>query len=1215
MASSGVGASKTRSDAALQALAELTSALAKAETVQQICQRGLHLVERALGVRRGSVLLCDADGIMRFRTWSGISDDYRAATEGHSPWEMGALDAEPLVVADVLEDAALEPLRDVIAGEGIRGLVFVPISYERRVLGKYMLYYSEPASLDPGELELARVVADQIALAVKRQQDEDELRASRDQLTAVLEAVSDGVTVQRPDGHLAYANSAAALSLGFETPEHLLAADLSDVMRDVEMLDEHGTRLPASRLPGRQVLRGAPSAERVIRYRSRSTSEERVSLVRATPVRGEDGSVRLVVNVVRDVTQERRERLWQELLADSSTILTSSLRSEDAYARVTELAVPRVADWCALSVPQTGGPPRLVALSHRDGERRRRALELRERYPGDDRENGTAWVLETGDSVLVERVSDEMLVEAALSDEHLELIRGLELGSVMTVPLTARGRTLAAMTFATRAGERSYRRADLEQAEEFGRRAGLALDNARLFEEQRERERRIREAHGRADFVAEVSEVLGQSFDYDRTLDTVARLAVPTLADYCFFDLLDLDGERELERVAAAHKDIGPFADRVRPFVPSAQDARHPIRRALTSGRPVFVRRVDDAWIRSVAVSEEHAGFMREQQVSAVISVPVAVGRRRLGVLTLMATGDRSYDTADVDTAQELARRAAIAIDQARLFERVEASLVREREARERAQSLERNATRLAAAVTVFEVAAITVEDLASMGFDIAAVVECRDDRLEILSSIGLPESAVKSTEYRVSSEVATADAMRTGRAVVLQSAAEYEARYADGTDVLRRSGAETIACLPLRAADGRIMGAVSAAARTPGWLDEPRHQLLTAFVEQCGLALERARLFEAEHEVAVTLQRSLLPRSLPTRDALELAALYRPAGQGLNVGGDWYDALELLDGRIALVVGDVVGHGLDAATVMGELRNTMRPFLLDGLEPHEVLRRLNAVALHADGRASDGQSFATAAIAVLDASLSRIALSSAGHPPPLLVSPGEEPRFLEPGQGPPVGAVDAPDYTTSIFDLERGSTLVLYTDGLVERRGAPLQDGLQALAGTAARWVHEPVSDFCSAVVSSVLQDGDPADDVAVLAARLTAAPVFRRRVRARPDQLAPLRRALREWLETIGADEETVYDVTLATSEAVANAVEHPIGQTSGFVFVEAVVVDESVEVRVRDSGRWREPGPPRLRGRGVRLIEGFMDDLRFERTPESTQVYMRRNLRRRT
>jgi serine phosphatase RsbU (regulator of sigma subunit) len=190
-------------------------------------------------------------------------------------------------------------------------------------------------------------------------------------------------------------------------------------------------------------------------------------------------------------------------------------------------------------------------------------------------------------------------------------------------------------------------------------------------------------------------------------------------------------------------------------------------------------------------------------------------------------------------------------------------------------------------------------------------------------------------------------------------------------------------------------------------------------------------RVYEREHRVAETLQRSLLPEKLPRIEGVELAARYLPAGEGTAVGGDWYDAAELPDGRLALVVGDVVGHGLRAAAVMGQLRNAFRAYSLVESSPAEMVARLNRLAVK-----SDEGVMATVLYLALDRDTGEIAYSSAGHPPALLLTP-EGARYLEGGRSVPVGAADIVTFREERTTLPPDSTLLLYTDGLVGRRSS----------------------------------------------------------------------------------------------------------------------------------------------------------------------------------
>jgi PAS domain S-box-containing protein len=373
-------------------------------------------------------------------------------------------------------------------------------------------------------------------------------------------------------------------------------------------------------------------------------------------------------------------------------------------------------------------------------------------------------------------------------------------------------------------------------------------------------------------------------------------------------------------------------------------------------------------------------------------------------------------------------------------------------------------------------------------------------------------------------------------------------------------------------------------------------------------------RVYEREHRIAETLQRSLLPEKLPEIEGLELAARYLPAGKGAAIGGDWYDAMELRDGRVAVVVGDVVGHGLRAAAVMGELRTATRAYALVDTEPAEIMARLNRLVV-----TGGGEAMATVLYLVLDRDTGEVTFTSAGHPPPLVLGPTGAPRFLEGGRSVPVGATEAVVFREGADVLEPGSTLLLYTDGLVERRDAPLEDRLAELAAAASGRAapgeggEGELEELCDEVVARVLERREPADDVALLAVR--PKPLTLRRVTmalpAEPDALAGLRRRLGRFLHAAGASEEEAYELTLAVSEAAGNAIEHAYGPGDASFEVEAELSGGEVVAAVRDRGIWREQRGDR-RGRGLKIIEELTDAL--ELTPEAggTVVRMRRRLR---
>jgi PAS domain S-box-containing protein len=366
-------------------------------------------------------------------------------------------------------------------------------------------------------------------------------------------------------------------------------------------------------------------------------------------------------------------------------------------------------------------------------------------------------------------------------------------------------------------------------------------------------------------------------------------------------------------------------------------------------------------------------------------------------------------------------------------------------------------------------------------------------------------------------------------------------------------------------------------------------------------------RVYEQEHRVAETLQRSLLPERLPAIEGLTLAARYLPAGAGAAVGGDWYDAMELRDGRVALVVGDVVGHGLRAAAVMGQLRNACRAYALVEPSPSNVVARMNSLV-------SEGGEdvMATVLYIVLDRETGEVVFTSAGHPPPLVLEASGETRFLEGGRSMPVGAGDSATFREERGTVIPGSTLFLYTDGLVERRDVPLEHRLAQLAA-AARTSGGELEDVCDQVLSGVLGPLDPSDDVALLAVR--PAPVSAERISitlpAEPEVLGALRRRLARFLHAAGASEEESYEITLTISEAAGNAIEHAYGPGDETFEVEAMLEAGELVAFVRDTGSWRDHRGAEHRGRGLRLMEGLMDHVDVSTDAGGTVVRMRRRL----
>ena len=419
----------------------------------------------------------------------------------------------------------------------------------------------------------------------------------------------------------------------------------------------------------------------------------------------------------------------------------------------------------------------------------------------------------------------------------------------------------------------------------------------------------------------------------------------------------------------------------------------------------------------------------------------------------------------------------------------------------------------------------------------------------------------------------------------------------------LSASGVRSLMGVPL-IAEGEVSGVVCVGAATPGRFDDNDAALLVLVADRAALAIGNAALYEREHRIVETLQRSLLPARMPDLPGMSIAARYRPGGA--DVGGDWYDAIELDGGGVGLAMGDVVGHGIDAAATMGELRNALRAYALDGLAPGAVLARL----AHLVEQLQDDR-MTTLLYVIIDADWTEVCYASAGHPPPLVLRADGGADFLWEGRSTPLGVYSGGGYEEGCATLEGGSTLLLYTDGLVEVPGEDLLGGLERLREAAVAGPADPNA-LCDHVIDAMLGERGASDDVALLVLRTT--PLAPQRLNLElstdPSSLRYARRMLGRWLVQAGASDREVWDIQLATHEACANAIEHAYRFGDAVVRFEAERVGGEVVLRISDSGDWREPNEAG-RGRGFPLMKGLMDEVTVEGDGGGTKVELRRRL----
>jgi hypothetical protein len=299
-------------------------------------------------------------------------------------------------------------------------------------------------------------------------------------------------------------------------------------------------------------------------------------------------------------------------------------------------------------------------------------------------------------------------------------------------------------------------------------------------------------------------------------------------------------------------------------------------------------------------------------------------------------------------------------------------------------------------------------------------------------------------------------------------------------------NGDESPACsiIPL-VAHGEPVGVIALCLPGPG---EPVHlpaETVEVIAGRAALAVDNALLYEQERSAAEILQRSLLPHRLPAFPGLQAAARYLPAGARNEIGGDWYDLFRLGPDRVGMVMGDVMGRGIPAASVMGQLRNGLRMLAVQGIEPHRALELLNRML--GPDLGDELEPFATVGYGVLDLPSGRLMLASAGHLPPLLRR-GETTRYLDQRPGPPLGAFPEAAYECTEHQLEPGDALVMYTDGLIERRDRTLAEGMEALLRSVSELSLNGPDTLCDRVLED-LRSRSEEDDTAVLVIRMNEA------------------------------------------------------------------------------------------------------------------------------
>lgn len=389
---------------------------------------------------------------------------------------------------------------------------------------------------------------------------------------------------------------------------------------------------------------------------------------------------------------------------------------------------------------------------------------------------------------------------------------------------------------------------------------------------------------------------------------------------------------------------------------------------------------------------------------------------------------------------------------------------------------------------------------------------------------------------------------------------------------------------------------------RTARPIDAADRALFAVLAQRCAFAIDSAQRLAREHHVAETLQRALLPDALPPGSSQRFDAAYRAATQEAIVGGDWYDAFPLPDGRIAFSIGDVAGHGLPAAIVMGEVRQAFRAAALDPKSPSLVLERANRIV-----NMRSTPVMVTALFGILEPATSSFTYACAGHPAPVLALADGIAEVL-PGGGLPLGIADAVDADDWTFTVPPGALLACYTDGITEHSHDVIA-GESALLDALRREVIQRNPRPARSLIERVFGSAQNTDDAAVLivATDDVFEPDFFFEFSAIPFAVPLARHALRRYAERAGFGDDRTFALVSTVGEAVANAVEHAYGRIVGNVRVRVRNRGTALDVSVEDQGRWKPAEKREERGRGLPLMRALADGVEIRTDQLRTLVHL--------
>ena len=591
--------------------------------------------------------------------------------------------------------------------------------------------------------------------------------------------------------------------------------------------------------------------------------------------------------------------------------------------------------------------------------------------------------------------------------------------------------------------------------------------------------------------LIEAGSVLASSLELDTTMGQVARLTVPRLADLCVIDLLDEDGSIRDVAVACSQTGLAHELEELRASHPLDPAGEHPVAGVIRDGAPILLAEMSSGLLTSFAQGSEHARFMIEHGYSSAVVAPLLARERTLGALSTLRLGEGPpYGAEDVDLVVELARRAALAIDNARLFSQLRRTQVSESFMSEASRVL---ASSMDYSDTLQRVARLVVPRIADWCAIDVLDEQKRIERVAIHHAdparLELAERLDRDYRPTLDEPLGVPEVIRTGTSRVYteipqDALAEY-ARDNRHFELLSSVGATAVIIVPMIGAAGPIGAITLVSEASNHQLSEADLGVAERLARRAGTAVEHARLYTERARIAHTLQQALLPEALPEIPGAEIKSRYCAAGELNEVGGDFYDVLYHGAERWMLMIGDVCGKGPRAAGVTALARHTLRAAAISGQTAGQMLGTLHrALRLQ-----PPGADLCTVCLITLERTpqRARLKVALAGHPPPLLIDADGHARPIG-APGTLLGVLDEVEIVEQGAELRPGETLLLYTDGVPEAGRSSEQLGEDGLIELCRQAPSLGLDALLERIEHVALEraSGSLRDDLALLALRL---------------------------------------------------------------------------------------------------------------------------------